>query len=73
MLLEHPNDYKLQKGQTELFKFWFIADCPSFGFWTSLIEANYARDIWLKQYRSASQSDWKRYCESRGFKQVMFR
>lgn len=69
----NPKDYPLVPGKTELYSFWFIPDCPSFGFWTSKTEASVARDIWLENYRTASQSDWKRYCLSRGFKQAIFK
>jgi hypothetical protein len=69
----NPRDYELAQGKTELCSFWFIPDCPKFGFWTSKTEASIARDIWLKNYRSASQEAWERYCESYGFRQAMFK
>jgi hypothetical protein len=69
----NPNDYLLTDGKNERYTFWFIPDCPSFGFWTSKPDAEMARGIWLDNYRTARQSDWKRYCEGRGFKQVFFR
>lgn len=71
--LPDPKDYPLVKGKTENLVFWFIPDCPSFGFWFSRNEGESAREVWLKNFRSARQSDWAKYCQSRGYKQFHFR
>ena len=70
-----PNSrgYELAQGKNELCVFWFIPDCPSFGFWNSKPEAEQAKEIWLKNYRNAKQKDWQKYCQSRGYKWVSFR
>jgi hypothetical protein len=69
----NPNEYQLAQGKNELYSFWFLPDCPKFGFWTSKPEAEMAKGIWLDNFSTASQKDWERYCHGRGFKQAFFK
>lgn len=69
----NPNDYQLVEAKNNLSTFFFIPDCPSFGFWNSRTEAESAREVWLQNFRTAKQVDWQKYCESRGYQGVNFR